>query len=183
MGRIIGVQGDVSKKAEAARVASLIAEREPGGVTVLFNNAGILTGSFDRPSFADFSDHKAEKNGVASAYVKALFDEVPEESFVDVLKVNAIGPYWFTIAFLPLLETWKCSTGTNPAAKKFAPQVIMTSSMNGWTKDAATAGFSYPYMFSKSAVGHAVASLAHELLPLDIRVNGIAPGELCLRLR
>ena len=31
-------------------------------------------------------------------------------------------------------------------------------------------------MFSKSAVGHATASLAHELLPLGIRVNGIAPG-------
>ena len=31
-------------------------------------------------------------------------------------------------------------------------------------------------MFSKSAIGHATASLAHELLPLGIRVNGIAPG-------
>ena len=31
-------------------------------------------------------------------------------------------------------------------------------------------------MFSKSAIGHGTASLAHELLPLGIRVNGIAPG-------
>ena len=31
-------------------------------------------------------------------------------------------------------------------------------------------------MYSKSAIGHATASLAHELLPLGIRVNGIAPG-------
>ncbi|CCM04770.1 uncharacterized protein FIBRA_06961 [Fibroporia radiculosa] len=31
-------------------------------------------------------------------------------------------------------------------------------------------------MYSKSAIGHATSSLAHELLPLGIRVNGIAPG-------
>jgi NAD(P)-dependent dehydrogenase (short-subunit alcohol dehydrogenase family) len=52
----------------------------------------------------------------------------------------------------------------------------MTSSMNGWTKDSSTGGFSYPYLFSKSAVGHATSSLARELLPLGVRVNGIAPG-------
>ena len=31
-------------------------------------------------------------------------------------------------------------------------------------------------MYSKSAIGHATASLAHELLPLGVRVNGISPG-------
>jgi len=40
----------------------------------------------------------------------------------------------------------------------------------------ATSGHSFPYCFSKSAIGLATASLAHELLPLGIRVNGIAPG-------
>ena len=59
--------------------------------------------------------------------------------------------------------------------KKFVPQVIITSSMNGWTKDPATSGGSFPYLYSKSAIGHATGTLAHELLPLGIRVNGIAP--------
>ncbi|KAF4583395.1 NAD(P)-binding domain superfamily protein [Pleurotus pulmonarius] len=54
--------------------------------------------------------------------------------------------------------------------------IIMTSSMNGWTKDSATSGVSYPYLFSKSAIGHFTSTLAHELLPLGIRVNTIAPG-------
>ena len=43
-------------------------------------------------------------------------------------------------------------------------------------KDPETCGNSIPYMFSKSAIGHGTASLAHELLPLGVRVNGIAPG-------
>ena len=48
--------------------------------------------------------------------------------------------------------------------------------MNGWTKDPATSGFSFPYLFSKAAIGQATSTLAHELLPLGIRVNCVAPG-------
>ncbi|KAI0066809.1 NAD-P-binding protein [Artomyces pyxidatus] len=159
-GKMIGLEGDVRLKSEAKRLAKEIGKREKH-VTVLFNNAGILTGAFTKPA--------AE---TADAFMKAYFDPVSQDDFNDTLNVNAIGPYWLTFAFLPLLEKWK----RNPLAAKFVPQVIMTSSMNGWTKDPATAGSSFPYMYSKSAIGHATASLAHELLPLGIRVNGIAPG-------
>ncbi|KAL0061681.1 hypothetical protein AAF712_011487 [Marasmius tenuissimus] len=110
----------------------------------------------------------------ASEYVSAFFDAIKEQDFTNVFNTNAASAYWMTFAFLPLLEKWKNST--EEATKKFVPQVIMTSSMNGWTKDSATSGRSYPYMFSKSAIGQATSSLAHELLPLGVRVNGIAPG-------
>lgn len=43
-------------------------------------------------------------------------------------------------------------------------------------QDVNTSSGSFPYCFSKSAIGQATASLAHELIPLGIRVNGIAPG-------
>ncbi|KAJ6607201.1 hypothetical protein B0H10DRAFT_2014922 [Mycena sp. CBHHK59/15] len=162
-GRMYGVEGDVSSKTEAKRLSDEIGKREMH-ITVLFNNAGIHRGQYQRPSAA----------ATAADFVSAFFDNVSQDAFTDSLNTNAIGPYWLTFAFLPLLESWKNSDA--PAAKKFAPQVIMTSSMNGWTKDPVTGGCSYPYMFSKSALGHATASLAHELLPLGIRVNGIAPG-------
>ncbi|KAF9444672.1 NAD(P)-binding protein [Macrolepiota fuliginosa MF-IS2] len=176
MGRLIGVQGNISKKSEAARLAAHISSLEPSGITALFNNAGILTGKFQRP------DTLANPNPTAQDFVKALFDDVPEESFTDTYKVNAVGPYWLTFAFLPLLEKWKTSHAVNADGRSanggrgFVPQVVMTSSMNGWTKDLATSGFSFPYSFSKSAIGLGTAALAHELLPLGIRVNGIAPG-------
>lgn len=141
----------------------------------------VHTGHFKQPATAN-----------AIAFREAYFDEVTEEDFDHNLKTNAIGPYWLTFAFLPLLEKWKES----PGAGRFAPQIVMTSSMNGWTKvstlscrfqthpdrdascvkDPATSGNTFPYMYSKSAIGHATASLAHELLPLGVRVNGIAPG-------
>ncbi|EJF59286.1 NAD(P)-binding protein [Dichomitus squalens] len=159
-GRIHGIAGDVSKKSEALRLADEVRKRE-GHVTVLFNNAGITTTAIKRPTEA-----------TAEAYVKAFFDPVSEADFTNTHSTNAVGPYWLTFAFLPLLEKWKES----PGGQRFAPQIVMTSSMNGWTKDLATSGFSYPYMFSKAAIGQATSTLAHDLLPLGIRVNGIAPG-------
>ncbi|KAK7033358.1 NAD(P)-binding protein [Favolaschia claudopus] len=162
-GCMYGLQGDIRLKSEATRLAAAIGEREKA-VTVLFNNAGIHRGRYERPG----------SNATAADYVSAYFENVSQDDFTDVLNTNAVGPYWLTFAFLPLLERWK--TADAPAAKKFVPQVIMTSSMNGWTKDPATGGHSFPYLMSKSAIGHATSSLAHELLPLGIRVNGIAPG-------
>ncbi|KAK7016305.1 NAD(P)-binding protein [Favolaschia claudopus] len=162
-GCMYGLEGDVRLKSEATRLATAIGEREKA-VTVLFNNAGIHRGGYERRG----------SNATAADYVSAYFENVSQDDFTDVLNTNAVGPYWLTFVFLPLLERWK--TADVPAAKKFAPQVIMTSSMNGWTKDSGTGGYSFPYLMSKSAIGHATSSLAHELLPLGIRVNGIAPG-------
>ncbi|KAJ7083413.1 NAD-P-binding protein [Mycena belliarum] len=160
-GRMYGLQGDIRLKSEATRLAAEVGKREQA-VTVLFNNAGINPSHYERPP----------ATAPAAAYVAACFDGVSQADFTDTLNTNAVGPYWLTFAFLPLLERWKAAAhGT-----KFAPQVVMTSSMNGWSKDPATCGFSFPYLFSKSALGHATASLAHELLPLGVRVNGIAPG-------
>ncbi|KAJ8693635.1 hypothetical protein PTI98_008615 [Pleurotus ostreatus] len=161
-GKIHGIEGDVRLKTEAKRLADEIAKREEY-VTVLFNNAGVGGGNFKRPSEA-----------TAAAFVAEFFDPVTQDIFDDTLRVNAVGAYWMSLAFLPLLEKWKVSD--DAVARKFVPQIIMTSSMNGWTKDSATSGVSYPYLFSKSAIGHFTSTLAHELLPLGIRVNGIAPG-------
>ncbi|KAI0726536.1 NAD-P-binding protein [Fomitopsis betulina] len=159
--RMHGLAGDIRSKSEALRLAHEVGKRE-GHITVLFNNAGILDGISPRPSAL-----------TAEAFRAAFFDTVSEEQFGNSLQTNAVGPYWLTFAFLPLLEKWKAYEG---GSRRFVPQIVMTSSMNGWTKDINTAGRSYPYMFSKAAIGQATATLANELLPLGIRVNGIAPG-------
>jgi len=160
-GKFIGLQGDVRLKDEAKRIAEEIAKRE-GHVTVLFNNAGVSFGGVGPPP-----GPTASASQIADHYWK-----VKPEDFDNTLSVNSVGAYWFSLAFLPLLEKWKSSEG----GKKFAPQIVMTSSMNGWTKDPATCAYSFPYLFSKSAIGHFTGTLAHELLPTGIRVNGIAPG-------
>lgn len=85
----------------------------------------------------DFSDNNEVSPGGTSNRLpppplRHMSKAVSQDTFNNVFNTNAVGPYWLTFAFLPLLEKWKNSD--DPAAKKFVPQVIMTSSMNGWTK-------------------------------------------------
>lgn len=172
-GKLIGLQGDIRYKDEAKRLADEISKRE-GHVTILFNNAGVLEGGLSLPpaeSAPNTSASPSTKPTSASAFADRYM-AITQENFTNTFAVNSIGPYWLSAAFLPLLEAWK----STPGGSKFAPQIVMTSSMNGWTKDLSTAGLSVPYAMSKSAIGHFTSTLAHDLLPLGIRVNGIAPG-------
>lgn len=172
-GRLIGIRGDIRLKDEAKRLAKEIKERE-GHITILFNNAGIFEGGLTFPpavSAPNTSASPASKETSADLFAERYL-AITQENFNNTFATNTIGPYWMSAAFLPLLEAWK----STPGGAKFAPQIVMISSMNGWTKDLSTAGFGIPYAMSKSAIGHFTSSLAHELLPLGIRVNGIAPG-------
>lgn len=104
------------RQAEATRIAALIGDHESSGITVLFNNhAGVLKGTFVRPSC-----FTPEQPATAETFVKALFDPVSGEMFANSFHMNAVGPYWLSLTFLPLLERWKLS----PGRKRFVPQVI-----------------------------------------------------------
>lgn len=43
-------------------------------------------------------------------------------------------------------------------------------------QDPATGGHCYPYLASKAAIAHLTSLLAHDFIPLGIRVNQISPG-------
>ncbi|GAA5911951.1 hypothetical protein JCM6882_004723 [Rhodosporidiobolus microsporus] len=159
-GRMVGIQGDCSNKAEAERISSEFGKREKY-ITVLFNNAGIM-GTPTVP----------QKEHTGEIYKEEYF-KLKDEDFQKVFAVNTIGPYFLSIAFLPLLTASKTEA---PYGDKFQPQVINTSSMNGWTKDPSTAGHGYPYLLSKAAIAHLTSLLAHDFLPIGVRVNQIAPG-------
>ncbi|KZV98001.1 NAD(P)-binding protein [Exidia glandulosa HHB12029] len=166
-GRLVGLAGDVSKKEEAKRLAAEVGRRE-SYVNVLFNNAGVVIANLKKNANASVDD-----------YVNA-FDTYSESDFHSVSAVNTFAMYFMSIAFLKLLDASK------GMRKKFPPQIVITSSINAWSKmrltcvaplyDPDTAGRGIPYLLSKSAAAHLTKVLAHEFLPLQIRVNGIAPG-------
>ncbi|PRQ72928.1 NAD-P-binding protein [Rhodotorula toruloides] len=159
-GKIIGLQGDVGSKAGAEKIFEDVQKRE-AYVTVLFNNSGTM----GEPT-------KPPEEQTPEAY-KETFMKLGDGVFRDTMSVNTFGPYFLSIAFLPLLAASKTKA---PYGEKFQPQIINTVSMNGWTKDPATGGCSYPYLLSKAALGHLTKLLAHDFLPLGIRVNSISPG-------
>ncbi|BGP21914.1 hypothetical protein JCM10295v2_000791 [Rhodotorula toruloides] len=153
-GKMIGLQGDVGSKVGAEKIFNAIKKHEEY-VTVLFNNAGTMGEPTTPP------DEKT-----AEAY-KQTFMKLGDEVFQE------FGPYFLSIAFLPLLAA---SKNKAPYGEQFQPQIINTVSMNGWTKDPATGGCSYPYLLSKTALAHLTKLLAHDFLPLGVRVNCISPG-------
>lgn len=102
----------------------------------------------------------------AQDYHDAYFS-LTESDFTSVSIVNSIGPYFLSVAFLSLLSR---NRSIHP------PSIINTVSMNGWTKDPSTSGRAFPYLSSKASIGQLTSQLAHDFLPLNIRVNAIAPG-------
>ncbi|KZV85662.1 NAD(P)-binding protein [Exidia glandulosa HHB12029] len=158
-GRLFGYQADVSKKAEAKRIASAVGENTPY-VTVLFNNAGIggdaIPVPYESTNPQDYVD---------------IFDKYDEESFSKVFAINTFAPFFMGTAFLPLLCASKDKCGG-----RFPAQIINTCSINSWAKDMTAVWGLLAYMLSKGAVEHLTKIMAHSLIGLGVRVNGFAPG-------
>lgn len=127
-------QGDVGDDAVCKAVAEAAAPY--GRIDALFNNAGITRA---RP-YGDL-------------------DALTGEDFLDIYRVNVVGPYQMTRAARALLE----------ASDRAA--VINTSSIAGVTGG----GSSIAYSASKGALNTMTRSLAYALAP-KIRVNTICPG-------
>jgi NAD(P)-dependent dehydrogenase (short-subunit alcohol dehydrogenase family) len=127
-------QGDVGDDAVCKAVVQAAAPY--GRIDALFNNAGITRA---RP-YGDL-------------------DALTGEDFLDIYRVNVVGPYLMTRAARALLE----------ASDRAA--VINTSSIAGVTGG----GSSIAYSASKGALNTMTRSLAYALAP-KIRVNTICPG-------
>ncbi len=126
-----GVRGDVGNLADLDRLFATVREKF-GGVDVLFANAGI----------APF----------------VPFDEVTEDHFDQLFKINVKGLFFTVQKALPLL-----SKGSS---------VIFNASV------AAQAGLPKTSVYSatKAAVRSFARTLATELSPRGIRVNVVSPG-------
>ncbi|KAI0045119.1 NAD(P)-binding protein [Auriscalpium vulgare] len=79
-GRLVALRGDVTQKSEAIRLADEIGKREPSGVTVLFNNAGILIGGVHPPTEA-----------TAKAFFESYFNGVTQDEFTQTYATNAMS--------------------------------------------------------------------------------------------
>lgn len=127
-------QGDIGDDTVCKAVAG--AAEAFGRIDALFNNAGITRA---RP-YGDL-------------------DALTGEDFLDIYRVNVVGPYQMTRAARPLLE------------RSERAAVVNTSSIAGVTGG----GSSIAYSASKGALNTMTRSLAYALAP-RIRVNTICPG-------
>ncbi|KAF5625336.1 NAD(P)H-dependent oxidoreductase [Fusarium tjaetaba] len=161
-GSIHVLPGDVSEKDEAIRLAEEVAKKEPNGIHLLVNNAGIAEDDNTKFSSAgepDMSDAKA---------LSEHFLKTEPQQWADTLKTNVTGPYYMSMAFLPLLAKGRENT------PGYSSQIINVSSISGAMKGSSMG--QPAYATSKAALTHLSRMIATLTKDVKVRVNVIAPG-------
>ncbi|KAF4338048.1 NAD(P)H-dependent oxidoreductase [Fusarium beomiforme] len=158
-GSIHVLPGDVSQKDEAIRLAKELSEKEPNGIHLLVNNAGIAEDDNTKFWEPDMSDAKA---------ISEHFLKTEPEHWADTLRTNVTGPYYMSMAFLPLLAKGRDAT------PGYSSQIVNVSSISGVMKGSSTG--QPAYATSKAAVTHLSRMIATLSKDVKVRVNVIAPG-------
>lgn len=156
-GEIIGLQADVTDKSDLEKIIQEISEKEPKGIQILVNNAGI-------------AGPKTEVLGNGHSIQEASKKFLKNESFEEwdsVWRTNVSGVFFTTVAFLPLLE----KGGDN--SMNYRSGVVNITSISGMVKISQS---HFAYNASKAVAIHLTKMMACELANSKIRFNSIAPG-------
>lgn len=161
-GSIHALPGDISSKDEVIRLAKEVEAKEPGGIQLLVNNAGIAKDNetrFSQKGQPDMTDAKA---------ISEHFMKTTEDQWATTLRTNVAGQYYMSMAFLPLLAKGGSKT------PGYSSQIINVSSISGAMKGSS--GGQPIYATSKAAFTHLSRMLATTFKDVPVRVNVIAPG-------
>ncbi|KAI1810738.1 hypothetical protein GGS20DRAFT_566100 [Poronia punctata] len=157
---IIPITADITSKEEIKKLVSEIEKREPDGLCILVNNAGISGNTFETSASS------------ATELKKNLFE--PEtatfEDWTSVYQTNVAQLYFMTTAFVPLLQK---SSEKHPG---WHSTVLNITSISGLVKSSQ---HHFQYNASKAAANHLTRMLASEIAAengIKIRINAIAPG-------
>lgn len=99
-------------------------------------------------------------NNAARQQTHASILDISTEEFDWTMKTNIYAPFWIIKAALPYLKPGSTIIGTS-SVQAYAP-----------TEDL------YDYAQTKAATTNYIKSLAKQLAPKGIRVNGVAPGPI-----
>ncbi|CAN8103655.1 unnamed protein product [Discula destructiva] len=128
----------------------------------------------DEPAVKAVVDEAVERYGrldvmFANAGVTGLparFTDVSEKDFMEVLRVNALGP------FLAAKHAARAMLKTSANKAASSGSIIMTASVAGIRSNAGATAYSA----SKAAVINMAKTMAFQLSGANIRVNAICPG-------
>jgi len=161
-GQIIPLQGDVSEKDDVKRLYDELRQKEPKGIQLLVNNAGIARDENTKFSSAG-QPNMEDPQAISDHFLKSQ-----PENWADTMKTNVGSIFWMSMTFLPLLaKGGKVTPG-------YSSQIINVSSISGYMKGSSSGQFAYAS--SKAAATHLGRMLATTFIGTKVRVNTIAPG-------
>ncbi|KAK7725087.1 hypothetical protein SLS57_004000 [Botryosphaeria dothidea] len=163
-GQIVPLPGDVSTKSEVQRLASELTKKEPNGIQLLVNNAGIA-----QDNETKFSANSGPPDLKNPSAVSEYFLASKPENWDKTFRTNVTGIYFTSMAFLPLL-----AKGGSSAAD-YSSSVVNVSSISGCMKGSSAGQFAYAA--SKAAATHVGRMLATTFVQCGVRVNTIAPAK------
>ncbi|KAK3116055.1 hypothetical protein LTR53_004003 [Teratosphaeriaceae sp. CCFEE 6253] len=161
-GSLHALPGDVSSKEGCIELAKMLSEKEPKGIHLLVNNAGIARDDntkFSTNGQPEMSDPQA----ISDHFLKS-----EEQQWADTFRTNVMAGYFTSLALLPLLAKGKAVT------PGYTSQIVNISSISGAMKGSSSGQFAYAS--SKAAFTHLSRRLATTFAGTGVRVNVIAPG-------
>lgn len=161
-GSIHAFAGDVSDKQDVIRLAKEMETKEPKGIQLLVNNAGIARDDntkFSSNGQPDMTDAKA---------ISEHFLKTEPDQFAETFKTNVAAVYYMSMAFLPHLAKGREVT------PGYTSSVVNVSSISGAMKGSSNGQFAYAA--SKAAATHVSRMLATTFKDTKVRCNVIAPG-------
>ncbi|KAK5127017.1 hypothetical protein LTR85_008376 [Meristemomyces frigidus] len=161
-GSLHALPGDVSSKEGCIQLAKTMAEKEPKGIHLLVNNAGIA-----RDDNTKFSSN-GQPDMTSPDAISEHFLKSEEQQWMDTFQTNVMGQYFMSMAFLPLLAKGREVT------PGYTSQVVNVSSISGQMKGSSSG--QPAYASSKAAFTHLSRMLATTFMDCKVRVNVIAPG-------
>ena len=130
-GKIIALPGDISSKDDVVRLAEDLTSKEPKGIQLLVNNAGIARDDntrFSQAGTPDFTSAKA---------ISEHFMQSEPEQWAETFQTNLTAQYFTTMALLPLLEKGK------NASPGYSSSVVHIASISGVMKGTSSGQFAY----------------------------------------
>lgn len=152
---------DISFTDDRRKLVSQSTSLEPGGINILINNGSVASEARARSETHDvnFSD--------PTAVSKWMTIDGPD-AWNDAFTGNITAPHFLTAALLPLLHKGRLQRHNHSSV------IVNVSSASGLTKTHSHGQFAFSS--AKSAFIHLTKEWAHSFLPLQVRVNCIAPG-------
>ncbi|RYN71303.1 hypothetical protein AA0117_g9698 [Alternaria alternata] len=145
-GQIIPLQADVSEKDDVKRLYDEMCQKEPKGIQILVNNAGIARDDNTKFS-ANGQPNMEDAQAISDHFLKSQ-----PENWADTMKTNVGSIFWMSMTFLPLLAKG------GQVTPGYTSQVINVSSISGYMKGSSNGQFSYAS--SKAAATHLSRMLA-----------------------